>query len=248
MLGHSLDNFLNFHIEKLTVDQNIPVDVLQVATNLGAVIKEREMIPEAAMEVKDGRFFIYLRNNFKHLPGTAVRARFSLAHEIGHTLFYEQRNGAWKSRKDAPKGDRLEAACHKAASIILVPSWALRAEIEERPVSNAAALIELANRFDVSAEVMVRRLHDFGGLNSDWAPVLTQRNGNNFEIEYAVYPPWLKSHLPTPGRGTDFLTWLRPTDNSQGVFRRKLIEGELEAEPHNITGSKTIFQLRFRLF
>jgi Zn-dependent peptidase ImmA (M78 family) len=248
MLGHSLDNFLNFRIEKLTADQSIPVDLLHVANQVGAVIEEREMIPEAAMEIKEGRFHIYLQSNFKNVPGTTLRARFSLAHEIGHTLFYEQLDGAWKSRKDAPRGDRLEQACHKAASIILIPSRALRAEIQQRPVSNAGALIDLAHLFEVSDEVMVRRLHDFGGLNEDWAPILTHRRGQVFQIEYAVYPPWLKSHLAAPERGTDFFMWLGPTDNTQGVLKRKLLEGELVAEPLHITSSKTIFQVRFRSF
>jgi Zn-dependent peptidase ImmA (M78 family) len=246
MLGHSLDNYLNFHIDKLTMDQDIPIDVFRVANRIGAVIEEREMIPEAAMEVKEGQFHIYLRSNFRGLPGTALRARFSLAHEIGHTLFYEQRDGSWKSRKDAPRGDRLEAACHKAAAMILVPSTALSAELHRGAISNAASLTELADRFEVSVEVMVRRLHDFGGLNGDWAPVLTRRNGNDFEIEYAVYPPWLKSHLGEPARGADFLSWMRPTHHSGEILGRTLPGGQLEAEPFNSNGSKTIFELRFR--
>jgi len=104
----------------------------------------------------------------------------------------------------------------------------------------------LADRFEVSVEVMVRRLHDFGGLNGDWAPVLTRRNGNDFEIEYAVYPPWLKSHLGEPARGADFLSWMRPTHHSGEVLGRTLPEVQLEAEPFNSSGSKTIFELRFR--
>jgi hypothetical protein len=243
----SLDNFLNFHIEKLTVGQDIPVDILKVAARVGAVVEEREMIPEASMNVKDGHFRIYLQSNFKDLPGAALRIRFSLAHEIGHTLFYEQQDGELKSRKDAPKGDRLEAACHKAAALILVPSKALRSEIRRQEVSNSAAIVGLANRFDVSTEVMLRRLNEFGGFENDWAPVLTRRNGEVFEIEYAAYPPWLKSHLGKPQVGVDLSTWFKPTESSGGTLKRKLPDGDLEAQPFRVTGSKTIFELRIRL-
>jgi Zn-dependent peptidase ImmA (M78 family) len=119
------------------------------------------MIPEAAIEIKKNRFHIYLQSNFKNSAGRALRARFSLAHELGHTLFYELRDGVLRPRKDAPRGNRLEAACHRAAAIILVPSKALRSQIQQRREWKASALMELANRFEVSAEVMLRRLSDF---------------------------------------------------------------------------------------
>ena len=240
----SLDNFLNFHIEKLTVNQDIPVDILKVAAQIDASVEERLMMPEAAVDIKNGHFHIYLQSNFRDLPGAALRRRFSLAHEIAHTLFYERQEGELKSRKDSPKGDRLEAACHKAAALILVPSQALRSEVGRQEVSNSAVLVGLANRFEVSTEVMLRRLNEFGGFEDNWAPVLTRRNGEAFEIEYAAYPPWLKSHLGKPHIGMDLSTWFRPTESSGGVLTRKLADAKLEARPFQITGSKTIFELR----
>ena len=242
----SLDKFLNYHIEKLVADQDVPVNLMKLAARIGAVVEEREMIPEAATDVKDGRFHIYLQSNFKDMPGAALRSRFSLAHEIGHTLFYEQQISALNSRKDAPTGDRLEAACQKAAAMILVPCKPLRSEIRRREVSNAAAIVDLADRFEVSTEVMLRRLNELGEFENGWAPVLTRRNGRMFEIEYAAYPPWLKSHLGKPQIGTDFSMWFRSTEDSEGILRRKHLEGRLEAEPFQITGSKTIFEVRFR--
>jgi hypothetical protein len=244
----SLDKFLDFHIEKLIVGQDIPVDILKVAARIGAIVEEREMIPEAAMDTEGGHFHIYLQSNFKDRPGAALRTRFSLAHEIAHTLFYEHQGAELKSRKDAPKGDRLEAACHRAAAMILVPSKVLRSEIRQQEVSNSAAVVGLANRFDVSTEVMLRRLSEFGEFQNDWAPVLTRRNGEIFEIEYAVYPPWLKSHLGKPLVGADLSTWFRPTERSDGTLRRKLPDGELEARPFPINGSKAIFELRVRRY
>ena len=242
----SLDQFLNYHIERLVADQDVPVDLMKLATRTGAVVEEREMIPEAAMDVKDGCFHVYLQSNFKDLPGAALRSRFSLAHEIGHTLFYEQQLGALKPRKDAPTGDRLEKACHKAAAMILVPGRSLRSEIRRREVSTAADIVDLADRFEVSTEVMLRRLNELDGFENGWAPVLTRRIGRMFEIEYAPYPPWLKSHLGKPNIGADFSMWFGSAEDSDGILRRKRLEGSLEAEPLRITDSKTIFELRFR--
>ena len=155
----SLDSFLNFHVEKIMSDRSVPIDLMAVSAAVGVVVEEREMIPEAAMQAKGKQLFIYLQSNFIDLPGMALRRRFSLVHEIGHTLFYEEHDGELKPRKDAPRGESLEAACHKAASMILVPGKALKAELREHPPSNSAAIVELASRFEVSIEVMVRRLN-----------------------------------------------------------------------------------------
>jgi Zn-dependent peptidase ImmA (M78 family) len=241
----SLDNFLNFHIERLTADEEAPVNLRTIAAKIGAVVEEREMVPEAVMAVIDGRFHIYLQSNFKNMHGAALRERFSLAHEIGHTLFYEDRDGDLKARTDAPKGDKLEIACQRAASMILIPNKVLRNELRQRDVPNAAAIIDFANRFEVSIEAMVRRLQEFGCYENDWAPVLTRRKGQAFAIEYAAYPPWLRSHVRKPQIGAKFATWFSATDTSDGIFKRNVPNGMLEARPFDVTRSKTIFEVRY---
>jgi Zn-dependent peptidase ImmA (M78 family) len=242
----SLDRFLEFRIEKITSEQAIPVDLAAVCHQLGAVVEEREMIPEAAMRVTGGQFHIYLQSNFVEAPGSRMRRRFSLAHELGHTLFYEQQNGEMKPRKDTPRGDSLEAACHRAASMILVPSKVLKPELKRQPPANARAVVDLANRFEVSTEVMLRRLNEFGVFEHDWAPVLTRRSGGVLAIEYAAYPPWLKSHLSPPGRGASFKGWFRGSEQPDGKFQKETHEGVLEALPIELTGTSVIFELRMQ--
>jgi hypothetical protein len=58
-----------------------------------------------------------------------------------------------KPRQDAPRGDGLEVACHRAAAMILVPTKILRAELKQRECKDARAIAELGRRFDVSLEV-----------------------------------------------------------------------------------------------
>ena len=240
----SLDKFLEFRIEKLTSDQGIPIDLAAICTQIGAVVEEREMIPEAAMQVTDGQFRIYLQSNFREMPGLSLRRRFSLAHELGHTLFYERQDGELKPRKDAPRGDSLEDACHQAASMILVPSKALKPELRQQPPASAAAIVEFASRFDVSIEVMLRRLNECGVFEHGWAPILARRSGDAVAIEYAVYPPWVKSHFSAPKRGVTFNGWFRGIEQADGILRKETQDGILEALPVKVTGSLVIFELR----
>lgn len=242
----SLDEFLLFHIDKLTAGQDIPIDLNKVAAQTGATIEEREMIPEAAVDTQDGHFHIYVQNNFREMPGASVRSRFSLAHEIGHTLFFELRDGQLKPRKDAPRGDDLEMACNRAAGMILVPTKALRRELRQHTVLGADAVVSLAAKFQVSPAVMLRRLHDTGAFEVDWSPVLTSRTGEVFTIEFAPYPPWLKGHIVKPSVGQNFMQWFGPAESVDGLLARKCLNGTLEAEPIDISRSKTIFGLRFR--
>ena len=242
----SQDSFLEFHIEKLIAGVPIPIDLPELTRRIGAVLQEREMIPEAAMQVKGGQFHIYLQSNFQDRPGAALRQRFSFAHEIAHTLFFELRDGALKARKDAPIGDRLEAACHKGAAMLLVPNKVLTNEISQKESVDTGTITELAERFEVSIEVMLRRLNDVGAFESGLAPVLTRRSAGKFEIEFAVYPPWLKSHLLSPKRGADFTAWFRPTEQSEGSLIKKRPDGTLKAQPFEVTASLRIFEVRFQ--
>jgi len=221
------------------------VDLNGLSKQIGALIEEREMIPEAAMHAKNGRFHIFLQSNFVNLPGGAQRRRFSLAHEIGHTLFYEQNNGELKPRKDAPRGDGLEAACQKAAAMILVPTRLLRAELRQRGCTDARAVAELARRFDVSIEVMLRRLNELSVFENGWGPALVRRSGERLLIEYAAYPPWLMTHIAAaPKRGTEFAAWFGATVQSNGALAKDAGDERLEAVPTEVTSSLVIFELR----
>lgn len=247
----SLERFLECQIDKITTGQTVPVDLPSVCDQVGAVVEEREMIPEAAMQVTSGQFRIYLQSNFSEAPGSTVRRRFSLfslAHKLGHTLFYERQNGAMKPRRDSPRGDSLEAECHKAASMILVLGKVLKPELKKRPPINANSVMELANRFEVSTEVMLRRLAEFGVFEHGWAPVLTRRIGAVLAIEYAAYPPWLKSHLNAPNRGVPFNEWFRGAEQpgGSGTFKKATNNGVLEALPVTLTGASVIFDLRMQ--
>jgi len=182
----------------------------------------------------------------KTVPAQRCGNDSSFAHELAHVLFYELRDGEFKSRKDAPIGEKLEQACHKGAAMLLVPTKLLKEHVAGRERVDAASIIELAERFGVSLEVMVRRLYDGGFFEaSQFAPVLTRRASGQFIIEFAAYPPWLKCHLPNPKRGGDFIAWFRPEDESADTLTRRVSEGTLTAQPVDASNSSRIFEIGF---
>lgn len=210
-----LDGFLAHRVEKLFTEYErakagdlLPIDLVEVARIAGVEsIEEREMIPEAVLHVGAGGFRIFVQSNFKGLPGNRTRGRFSIAHEIAHTLFFERQEGLMRPLKEGPTGDNLELACHTGASLLLLPTGPLKDAIRcfvDFPL--AEDLISLARQFDVSMEVLLRRLRSIGYFDSpERAPILVR--GPQEVIEYAVYPAWLK-RLPTdPERGTRFADW-----------------------------------------
>jgi len=205
------------------------------------------MIPEAAMHVEEGKFHVFLQGNFLSTPGANLRRRFSLAHEIGHILFYDVVNGEISPRKDSPRGEKLEAACHKAAAMILVPGKIIQRELKKRPLTSSASVLELASRFEVSAEVMLRRLYELRLFEQDWVPILTRWQGRQLIIEFAPYPPWLRSRLTPPSRGLHFEDWFRGSELPDGTFVRDTEGGTLEASPTRMSGSSVILDLRLRL-
>lgn len=200
------------------------------------------------MEPRGGRFHIYLQSNFKDLRGNVSRRRFSWAHEIAHTLFFEHRNGDLKPRRDAPRGEALEAACHRAASMILVPPKALTGELHGQKLDSAARVGQLAERFAVSPEVMLRRLNDLSLLEETWTPVLTRQQGPELIVDFAGYPVWLKPYLSIPKRGESFSAWFRATRETNGVLQKQIGDICIQASPIEITRSLTVFELRLQLF
>jgi hypothetical protein len=239
----ALDKFLEFQVDRITADRPIPIDLHALSRDIGLVVEEREMIPEAVMQPVDGRFHVYLQSNFKEFAGTGIRRRFSLAHEIGHTLFYEQREGELKPRKDSPRGEQLEFACHRAASMILVPNKVLKEEMRQKGVNSGDDIIALARKFEVSIEVMSRRLHELRAFENNWAPVLVRDSNGTLLIEYAAYPHWLIPHILAPELGVPFSDWFRGSEQATGALRRRVNGGSLEAVRKSVTSSLSIFEL-----
>jgi IrrE N-terminal-like domain len=185
----------------------LPVDLRMVAHGLGSIdIEDREMIPEAAVQLTGSRFRIYLRSNFDDRPGTRIRRRFSLAHEIAHTFFFVVSDKGVKPMREGPHGINLESACHEGASRLLIPELFLRKHFREKRNEIACEdVLRLAETFDVSLEVVLRRLRNEQVLESAHVCFALCRHG---KIEYAMYPAWLTTVLAKPAK-MSVQSWFR---------------------------------------
>ena len=259
-----LNRFLEHRVSKLLNalgdKSSIPVDLNELARVCGILsIEERQMIPEAALKLVPTGFRVYLQSNFVDAPGARVRRRFSLAHEIAHTFFYESRNDRLKPIRDAPRGNKLELACHRAASLLLVPPRLLTRELQrmDSPIG-PEAVTELAHGFDVSFEVMLRRLDQIGAFESERVLVLVRTRRKSATIEFAPYPPWLRALLPKPDREMEFHSWLqhcvgrqKPDINTNSLiangFEVQTTLGTLRVSCFKVNNAQCIFELNLKV-
>jgi len=96
------------------------------------------------------------------------RQVFTLFHELGHILLgvngitdVEDSYIDLMSNKDRS----LEIACNKFASEVLVPSSAFLKELPSFEAEGQEIVPELARKYSVSREVILRRLLDYGAIN-----------------------------------------------------------------------------------
>ena len=253
-LEYRLDFYVNKALDAYIKNANeqskpaLPVDLHALAREIGNIdIEFREMIPEAAVRLEGDRFKIYLQKNFLDRPGPLRRQRFSLAHEIAHTFFFELQEGTLKPVRGGPRGLQLEKACHRGARMLLIPDRFLERELKKVDGRiHAREILQWTRAFDVSVEVLLRRLQSHATLESDdvfFALV------SNSRIRFVTYPPWLKSILPVPAMDVPFEKWLSPAgvslepleDNSYRVTAGDVV---LSAQPSRLTALRILFEIR----
>ncbi|MGH9728614.1 MAG: ImmA/IrrE family metallo-endopeptidase [Candidatus Acidiferrales bacterium] len=140
-----------------------------------------------------------------------LRERFTLAHELAHTVFYQLNGGVPKPIKGLPKGQKLERLCHIGASQILIPDSVLKHVVRTKgEVASAETILDLARFFSVSVEVLMRRLHKLGLIaNEKFAAILVDTvEGRRRVIQAACYGPPLSCNATPPKRGLDYDSWV----------------------------------------
>ncbi len=134
----SAENWADF-LPSTMGDLRPPVDLHAVARHrqirkLGL----RFMVPRGLLLPVDGGFEVYLRNVDRDDIDLArpelhsllsSRQRFSFAHEIAHTLFYDLSGAVPTPDANAPNPLELERTCDRVAGKILVPVRLLKREI-----------------------------------------------------------------------------------------------------------------------
>jgi hypothetical protein len=149
----------------------------------------------------------------ERLPALDQRQRFTLAHEIIHTLLPMRMQTELRRGETRPKGRSLEALCQFGAGLLVVPEYALRSAVDRRvSVGSGAQVAALAEKFEASPEVMLRRLANHDNLiDADSAviffePRATEVNGS--VILAGIRGQSLVPYLSRPTPYSDLLAWL----------------------------------------
>jgi hypothetical protein len=175
-------------------------------------VEPRPMVPEGVLVAVQGGFRIYFQNNFENQRGVRLRQRFTIAHELTHTFYYDWDDEMPKPVKRSPAGEKLEGLCHMGASQILMPRSLLNKVVQERgEPASAEYIIDLAATFEVSPEVAIRRLQKLRLIpEENFAAILvdTASEGRRI-IRAACYGPSLLCYADPPKSGSDFSDWVR---------------------------------------
>jgi Zn-dependent peptidase ImmA (M78 family) len=134
-----------------------PLNLEALASFRGLVSSQEAPKHSPDSEIAPENGHVVLRIN-RERP--AARQRFSIGHEIGHTLFPEYQLEV-RCRKPADRdwadpADQLEALCDVAASEFLFPTPWFDEEVARMAIS-ASELRDLASRFLASPEATIRR-------------------------------------------------------------------------------------------
>jgi IrrE N-terminal-like domain len=171
-----------------------PFDPIQLADLLHIQLDARDDVRDArVVPIGQSRFRIEFNPN-----QSRFRVRFSLAHELAHTLFPDcsmaVRNRASRGEQKADDW-QLEMLCNVGAAEILMPAGAERIPIDKL---SAATLVDLQKKYEVSTEALLIRIAKTSELQCA-AFCASQSNGNargkpEFSIDYLVQSP--SSEMP----------------------------------------------------
>ena len=180
-----------------------PFDPLGIADLLKIKVIPTEDIRDARTVPRGSSFRIEYNPNRPR-----GRMRYSLAHEIVHTLFPDAAEQVWHraTRKESAKDDwQLEALCNVGAAEILMPIGTLPAfSVSDLKIDN---LLELQKRFNVSTEALFIRAVSVTSVSSlafCASRVETGPNRGRYRLNYFIPSrtcPWIfdRHFLLEPG-------------------------------------------------
>jgi len=179
--------------------------------------------------VKDSKGFSekFVSGNDNQLP---VRHRFTIAHEIAHTYFYDLSKQP-PSMQFPPNADkelrRMEKACDAIANRMLLPKLILEDFVKKNDPTDPNRLRELAGKSAVSPQVVVSAFGSSTGClphNSGIASVA--HDGTCYRITSFAFGALLKTRF-TLAKGQKLSEWIGSQDfmpnggtQSQVTFRR----------------------------
>src|SRR6266516_4527221 len=160
----------------------IPLNGIASARKVRAVIF-RPLLVDGCLTVKEDGFKIYVRcgkdqienldarfKNEKQNNLLPPRTRFTIAHEIAHTLLFDLSSDRPKSKLRAEHVNTLNAlerVCNQVAARMLLPTELMRIEMKAFSVFDPNALRCLAVKAGVSGPMFVNRLQELTAYIED---------------------------------------------------------------------------------
>jgi len=135
--------------------RNVPVNLVSLAQHQGIrQIKEMDTrLDGQLLELEDGGYEVILSKN-----SSVARKRFTLAHEIAHTLFF-----AGQDSEGLACGEEAEEElCNAAAAEILIPSRFLQKVFPRDKEVTVESFLEVTRLFECSLEAAAWRLLNSG--------------------------------------------------------------------------------------
>jgi O-acetyl-ADP-ribose deacetylase (regulator of RNase III) len=170
-----------------------PYNPLTLAEMRGvALLPTEEVLDARTRSDSRGRFTIEFSPN-----RPAARMRYSIAHELGHTLFPDCaeaiRNRA--THQEMKEDDwQLESLCNIAAAEILMPFGTLQEELSIRP--SVGLVLELRRKYSVSCEAVVNRLIRLSTYPCFAFLARFDTKRSRHFVEYRIVSPVLERSIP----------------------------------------------------
>jgi Zn-dependent peptidase ImmA (M78 family) len=169
MLIKKIENLASSILTELNIN-SAPVDIKAIAKKKGATIKPYEVDEKISgmLFIKDGNGIISYNPT-----ESAVRQRFTIAHELGHLLLHKKTQDIFvdkqfqvhfRNENSATGQDIQELEANAFAAAILMPKDLLLTEIKKHnfDLGDESAMKELAKLFNVSLQAMTFRMVNLG--------------------------------------------------------------------------------------
>lgn len=143
--------------------EKLPVRLAPLARRLGAELQYDDSLQigreEASIRLVGERLVLWVARSTYENPFMRQRARFSIAHEVGHLVLFKTFGPEFleHSEADEPSFALTERLCDYAASHLLIPRSKLAEALRARGFT-ASGISYLRKLFDVSAASLFRAI------------------------------------------------------------------------------------------
>jgi hypothetical protein len=176
----------------------LPIPLSQLANQQRVRVFFQPLFVEGGLAVDEAGFVVYLnvssrraselQEAYGKVPESErllnVRERFTLAHELAHTMFFEFSPDGGKPRPlvgaHPKEREKLEFECDALAGYLLMPDHHMESVVKLKcpDLLNPTTIRELAGQFHVSVDCLVIRFRPrITGFDAPGGVVLAPRNG-----------------------------------------------------------------------